>query len=540
MGACRNFILIFSLVAIFESIQSVGQVAGKPVLIPEVMSLPLGAVIPNEVYKKYDSRSIGASIVARLHQLKEVPTDAPLGQPIAYDFYRHSEIHLYFPQSAIRDVLSSGFLNQHQTYNTSAGVFDPQRRGSIEELMTRLKLVKNYKSGKKEAANAVRPKYAIFDLNLPQVIGTPTVNSTEFKIRTMDAGFYGDVIAVLKTEVKDRTTWTPTDSFSAPEKVQTLFVRPTEMIAEGVLFKRSIYTDYYEAQIWGALDLNDIQEFRIPADLPEYRIKILKTSGIPIYFYKIDNQFGRNQRARDQLVFAGDRKDVPKNGVLSAETMDRGIAPLKIHHFPDPRLKPGTVFTSPEGLNYLVASADETSGELNLESIDGNEKFLLSYKSKEIIPDNKKILIQKLRQLGVSYVGVIESGEGYQIAAPVRNFANLSVYSLSLFTNLKDGLTRKLKALLSQLIEKGVYIDGITSKSLFAGESWGVNDQVCIVEGITPTEAKRLYYLEFQKICNELFPSASPEVLFDKFQPHSGSRTSDCKKEALQHLINPQ
>jgi hypothetical protein len=236
-------------------------------LIPEIMGLKNGEVIPPEVYKKYPNKLIATTIVARKHDANENNANDPSSP---YNFRNNSVIQMAFSEQYIDEIQKRCFLNQHQVQH-SGGNFDPNRRAENEDGIAKIKLESSYTYNADNPANKVRPKFAGFAFK-------DAVPNAHDHLNTL--ANYGNVIAVFKDSVKDRTTFSPRNSLGYPNDTYTLDFRPKD-------WKPNENGNYYwEAQIWGELCLKDVDHFIVDCSghgvTPQGMSK-LKDTKLPVY-----------------------------------------------------------------------------------------------------------------------------------------------------------------------------------------------------------------------------------------------------------------
>ncbi len=235
-------------------------------LLSEILALQDGAAIPFELYQKYDSRVIGASIVARIQKRND---SAPAQKP-DYDFWKDTQIQMAFEEKYFDSIQKNCFLNQHQV-GTSKGILNPKHRARQESSMAGLELETPYQPDRENPVHRVRPKYAFLGIQSPRsAMSQSLINQ------------YGNVIAVFKDEVKSRSTFTPGDSLEIGAEItdtHSFHFRSDQALAQR--------HRYYETQIWGEVCLQDVAHFLVGCDsdrpvTPETRKK-LQATGIPVH-----------------------------------------------------------------------------------------------------------------------------------------------------------------------------------------------------------------------------------------------------------------
>jgi len=258
-----------------------------PWLIPAIVSLPFDHdTLPAQWLSKYDSRRVAASLVERKHLFDERwATHSDDSQTDFPDPMSQVEMLSFFPEKYIAELLKHGQLNLHQVGHTQGG-HEPWWRAELEDLMIGIHMEDSYSRSRSAKAHYLRPKYGILNfLRAPHMMIDPTstIGSKETWLN------YGSVIIVYRNEVKLRSTYMYGDSLEAIAKVPRQLGIPENCKPRPVIDLRppddaKSAVVYVEAQIWGPIDLSDIEEFRVPADRRDLVDK-LKPAGLPIYAY---------------------------------------------------------------------------------------------------------------------------------------------------------------------------------------------------------------------------------------------------------------
>jgi hypothetical protein len=213
-------------------------------------------------------------------------------------------------------IREKGFLNFHQTGKSGGGkdatsrvlseseVIGYQIGNTIETEGDGFSDGPGAKVKPGDASEAIFPKYAYLEL------------TSDVKFENSKAySAYGDVFAVLKSEVKRRTTWTIDDSVEARDR--HLFTGQT-LFGDQLPAANREKARYLEAQVWGELDLRDVSYFLVKKGSTQ-NLKELKKAGIPIYELRVEtlgrysaptysgsNPYSRQVHRKGQLLYAGD------------------------------------------------------------------------------------------------------------------------------------------------------------------------------------------------------------------------------------------
>lgn len=300
------FVLFLSFSIAYEPLkaQSLSHDEFGRAVIPEIVSLAENQTIPEDVYKKNDSRSIGESIVYRINKTRT----SSRYTAVPFNAFKNAQLHYYFSFQNFKpaDLEKRGILNIFQVtekdpYNTKFA--RQERHFRTANILAGINISEN--NSALAEVNYVRPKYVGLDVNL----------GSELQFSTEGLAHYGELVAVLKPEVMLRSTYTAFDSgaFAHGHQGPKREIRP---LTESFLYApRGQFSQYFEAQVWGELDLRDIQEFLVPNEMNSRLLAQLKKLGLPIYQYAEVRDFGRYRRVRDKLLYAG---NIEKQKVLES------------------------------------------------------------------------------------------------------------------------------------------------------------------------------------------------------------------------------
>ncbi len=242
-----------------------------------VLRLKAGQVVPKSLIEEADSRELARALVKR-KSLKEDASNARRSEH-RFDFYQHSQIVLAFPFQYFASIRQHGFLNQFQV-NHSINL-DRKHRAIVEDKMLDLRIPRDARLSSR--VNVLRPKYAYLNLDLDR--DDPFLEKLSAFPALRIEGRYGNVFASLRSNVKDRATFTAGDSMlvlgAKIGTASTLNVRQTNPEKAD---------HYFEAQIWGELNLSDVEFFLVNCEGPDFgdalkteNIEALKESGLPVY-----------------------------------------------------------------------------------------------------------------------------------------------------------------------------------------------------------------------------------------------------------------
>lgn len=238
-----------------------------------------GYISPEEL-RTLSSKEIGERIVERIAAQCDHVRGGATGKTMGAE----SDIMMFVPSGVLEGIEQYGFQNQHVTRTTNGCDCREERYAAEAELSG---LMVGYGPKAKE----VLPKYTALSINKKGKLDGGG-----------DASSYGDTIFMFKDAVKKRTTWTIKDS------LMTSPYRGSRVVNSlGFKDKKDdpMKCDwgYCEAQIWGSLDLSDVDYVMIKpgAEVPE----VLKRNKIPVYYREEANGKNTGGFVKGELAFAG-------------------------------------------------------------------------------------------------------------------------------------------------------------------------------------------------------------------------------------------
>ncbi len=259
-------------------------------------------VIPQGIYVENSVNEIAKALVQRIRKAEQKINESDFkGNPKAVDFLNETDLILFFWSKNSTSIESNGFQNQHQT-GKSGMTFDPNTRASAEDNYSGVKL------GYSNEAKRLRPKSTF--LNLRSKINLAHKVSEIFSI-------YGDVGAVLKKDLKERSIWMSGDSLQigtgTSMEVSGDF-SPRSLLSYAGTFSRtripsqSADLGYYEAVVYGDIRVSDVDYFLVSdyylASNQEL-LPRLKALGIPIYKATYSLQNNRVIFGKGTLIYDG-------------------------------------------------------------------------------------------------------------------------------------------------------------------------------------------------------------------------------------------
>jgi hypothetical protein len=243
------------------------------------------------VIDHYSVDVIARNLVERIYRIHERDdrSTKDLQTPTA-DFYANSELQIAFFSGHFADILKGGWLNTYQTRNNGEA-YIPMRL-NVESRFLDLDIHAIYPSLPR--LFPIFPKYAFFVPTRP--IDGVHPHHYDFE--------YGNLLAVLTDDVRDRTTFAPADSFDEKLKeIHTLrLIKPTKDLKK----ESTHFVHYFEAQIWGSLGFSNVRYFLANCPgaetLPENRVAEIAASGLSVYSCKRVDVSGGDYMVRDQLL----------------------------------------------------------------------------------------------------------------------------------------------------------------------------------------------------------------------------------------------
>ena len=270
-------------------------------LVTRIQKLRKGAPVPDSVLldSRTDRRLLAEQLVRKL-----APNNRRIAAsgPGTFVPERDTDIMLFFQDDSLDFILEKGFLNYHQA-GTTRGDSTLSHRGEVENMLigrtienkgynsfVRERILKAAEAGEPEAKRKavgrdarsespfhfLRPKYGYLVIRNREI----DIGNVVFRSQ------YGTTGALLKPAVKRRATWTPTDSLAATERdVYTFGSEPVRAKAYGDAYAKY----YFESQIWGDLDISDVEAWLVPANFSASSpfLKKLRATGIPVRRYEL-------------------------------------------------------------------------------------------------------------------------------------------------------------------------------------------------------------------------------------------------------------
>ncbi len=271
-------------------------------LIREILTLSNGSTLPEGIITKYDSRLIAASIIQRFHAIREWRDG--VSNP-DYDYRSGTLIQMRFPESVIESIKKYGFENEHQI---GKGWGDLDRRLHQEETEIGLVIQRSYSVGHKNPYNRVRPKYSF--------LGFPNEGPDKTKWSKLTSE-YGGIIAVFSDELKNRSTFSPDDSYTTVGKdLHTFDYRSKLPLARPP--NPTSNDEYWEVQTWGEVTLSDVQYFLVNCtgekEISAEGLKSLTSIGLPIF--KCESVEDRSHFGKGKQIQPGNPSQAPGPAAL--------------------------------------------------------------------------------------------------------------------------------------------------------------------------------------------------------------------------------
>lgn len=213
------------------------------------MSLKPGESVPPIVYEKYQSKKIALTIVYKKY-VEDEKQESEQVASAAYDYFGDTEIQLAFKEKNLESIIERGFLNTFQVPKAMEAY--RRARAKLDDGFLGYHLDKSFPP---ENSGEVHPKSAFLSLNAGGPESHPFAAEGS-SAKGVGLG-YGNIIAVLNNDVKDRTTFTMGDSTAAHSKRMVRTLRFKSPVA----LKMIPHQDYIEAQVWGPVAVTDVQHF---------------------------------------------------------------------------------------------------------------------------------------------------------------------------------------------------------------------------------------------------------------------------------------
>lgn len=280
-------------------------------IIPDILSLEDYASIPNQILRGVDTVSIAESIIRRLEQRMQ-----PLPNNIAtvpVDFMADSQLMLFFASTSTASIVNSGeFFSAFQLGEGTRPDGHLGGRRQAARVLSTLDL------GDSSIENEIKPKSVFVNVTARQPIG-----------HYSDLPPFGNIIAVLQNDVKQRATFSFGDSFlnlqfyrrdipsGDPHRgmLMSTFSFPRIHVADTSRYDAGY--SYIEGEVFGRLRLANVREWLVmppPQDAfvmgrrraIDQSVEILKTTGLPISWANVSTQYQRKVVTRGETIIAGD------------------------------------------------------------------------------------------------------------------------------------------------------------------------------------------------------------------------------------------
>lgn len=308
----------------------------------EFYDLPPEAMAPVGLVTKYGTETFARMIIMRLHLKFEQDLSVSRESPFSwlkpedlyehvhgYDYFQGTEIQIFFGPEVIDGIFETGiFKNLHQTRSTKAQ-YDPIGRRTVESLLSGIQFpiyrtsqvingIVTYTDLAKEVLAELLPKYSNID-----ILDDSIQMQTQQKLSSLAGG----IAAVMKPSIKDRMTWMDGDSYDSIGPTNRHGYTMEQLVKRGRVgtfyssellgwkgTMRQVY-GYREGQIWGPVEVHDVDYFLIDPNLPNAAINKLKRLGKAIYTWRIvevgpNTSSHKTHYVKDALIFGSRCKDV--------------------------------------------------------------------------------------------------------------------------------------------------------------------------------------------------------------------------------------
>src|SRR5262249_11889385 len=152
---------------------------------------------------------------------------------------------------------------------SGGGINDAAGRALAENNLAGMRMEEGYHGGR-DKLNEVRPKYAILNIQSEENLGAKNNNKVSD---------YGKLQAVFGEPMSERSTFPQGDTYGGSVRDGT----PLPQTFKDASTRLGMDSGYHEAQMWGGVGVQDVKEFRVPADTSPEVLEKLKATGKPIY-----------------------------------------------------------------------------------------------------------------------------------------------------------------------------------------------------------------------------------------------------------------
>ncbi|MBN23305.1 MAG: hypothetical protein CL678_18615 [Bdellovibrionaceae bacterium] len=275
---------------------SLGTAGVESQVIEEVLRLEDKEKIPSSVFRKSSINQIARSIVERVRRQELIlAREFKMEDHSKVNLFTESEIILFFFLKDFQSIYERGFLNQHLS-GKSRGGYVPKERLRAEDNVTGILM------GNSEKSLILRPKSAFLNVRSHTELAHKKHSITRQ---------YGNIGAVLNSEMKKRSLWTASDSLCLGQKSylnlqldysgESLFPH-RGTFSRGALPSKSRCDSYYETLVYGSFNFSHVDYFLVES---KEAVEVLKVLGKPVYLIKSSSKYGRVIFSRGELLFRG-------------------------------------------------------------------------------------------------------------------------------------------------------------------------------------------------------------------------------------------
>lgn len=278
----KLFVAVFSFLASFEAFSA--SLCGQAHYQNPLQNVAVGKPIPKSLFNRLSTEELSLAIVRRVGEDNRRFMDAGSVSYKPIDLQKDTDIILFFKSQDIPNIAEMGFKSVHSTKKNFMSLVTSNLKDYIAGRTDAENVYTSLLIGSSEKSNLIRPKSAFLNIRSNEDLG----------IKTIDAKLvYGDIGAVLKPEVKTRSTWTAGDSLDIYGLHENQ--SPSSLMYQGVFSDKQIAIhpkdqSYYEAQVYGELQIKDVDYFLVKHQRQQ---KELERFGKPIYLIKTEVINGR-------------------------------------------------------------------------------------------------------------------------------------------------------------------------------------------------------------------------------------------------------
>jgi len=249
-------------------------------------------VVTDEMIAAHGYKGTAEVLVARFSKITR-PVEIKSADEFVVNYSgQDSELQIWFEGKNLKDFLEKGVFNAHQNPLTRSQNYLFRRVafevGALRTYLFRQQAPDFFKI--QENRKALFPRYGVVAYKGSDF---PRIGSMELSDE------YGEFALILKNNVKRRATWTQGDSIQGASGPYPMDRGKVNVRYNSV---------YLEAQIWGPVDLEDIEAVLVPRTVTREQLEFISARGLNAYFYDLHHKV---LALRSDVAIRGKIREIP-------------------------------------------------------------------------------------------------------------------------------------------------------------------------------------------------------------------------------------